>query len=81
MSETKLGTDKRRRIRDQMRYTRDARQCRQLLVELECDRGKSVREMTKLLGVIRQSIYNWIAWVRERDEAADLRDARRTGRP
>jgi transposase len=81
MSETKLGAGKRRRIRDQLRCTRDARLYRRLLAVLEYDRGESVSDIAELLGVSRQSIYNWIELAHERDDVVALRDAPRSGRP
>lgn len=80
MSEMKLGAGKRRRIRDQMRSARDARQYRRLLAVLEYDRGKSISAIAELLGVSRQSIYNWIELAHEHDDI-QLQDAPRTGRP
>jgi transposase len=81
MSETKLGAGKRRRIRDQLRCTRDARLYRRLLAVLEYDRGESVSDIAELLGVSRQNIYNWIELAHERDDVVALRDAPRSGRP
>lgn len=81
MSETKLGAGKRRRIRDQLRCTRDARLYRRLLAVLEYDRGESVSDIAELLGVSRQSIYNWIELAHECDDVVALHDAPRSGRP
>lgn len=45
---------------------------------LECDWGESVSDIAQLLGVSRQSIYNWIE--RDRDDVAELNDVQRSGR-
>ena len=81
MNEAKLKAGKRRRIRDRLRQTRDARQYRRLLAVLECDRGEPVGDVADLLGVSRQSIYNWIARVHQQDDVDALCDAPRSGRP
>ena len=80
MSDAKLGAGKRQRMRNQLRHARDARQYRRLLAVLECDQGKSVNDVAELLGVSRQSVYNWIARA-HRNDAAALSDAPRSGRP
>jgi len=81
MSYKKLGANKRQRMRNQLQHARDARQYRRLLAVLECDRGKSVNDVADLLGVTRQSIYNWIARAADRNDVATLGDAPRSGRP
>jgi transposase len=80
MSEMKLGAGKRRRIRNQLRRARDARQYRRLLAVLEYDQGKSISDIAELLGVSRQSIYNWIELAHQHDDV-QLQDALRSGRP
>lgn len=77
----KLGAGKRRRIQEQLRHTRDARQFRRMLAVLECDQGEPVSSVAESLGVSRQSVYNWIECAHRKDSAEDLRDAPRTGRP
>src|SRR4051794_25383317 len=81
MSEMKLAAGKRRRLRDQLRHTSDARQFRRLLAVLECDRGEPVSSVAELLGVSRQSVYNWIERAYRQDRADDFHDAPRAGRP
>lgn len=81
MNKMKLAAGKRRRLRNQLRHTSDARQFRRLLAVLECDRGEPVSSIAELLGVSRQSVYNWIDRACRHDDLGDLLDAPRTGRP
>jgi transposase len=80
MSDKQLEAGKRQRLRNELQHARDARQYRRLLAVLECDRGKSVNNVADLLGVTRQSIYNWIARAHGNDVTASS-DAPRSGRP
>lgn len=48
---------------------------------LECERGMPVRDVAELLGVSRQSVYNWIGRAHERNDVDQLCDAPRSGRP
>jgi transposase len=81
MSEMKLTASERRRLREELRRTRDARLHRRLLALQECDRGAAVSEIAELLGVSCQSVYNWIARFREHRHVAALSDAPHPGRP
>ncbi|WP_158592133.1 helix-turn-helix domain-containing protein [Noviherbaspirillum sedimenti] len=81
MNEMKLAAGKRRRLRNQLRHTSDARQFRRLLAVLEYDRGEPVSSIAELLGVSRQSVYNWIERACRHGDPGDLLDAPRTGRP
>jgi transposase len=81
MNARRLSTAKRRQIQAKLRGTSDARLCRRLLAILEYDRSMSVNAVAELLGVSRQSVYNWIARANERGDVEELRDAPRSGRP
>jgi transposase len=48
---------------------------------LALNQGWPVRSIAQLLGVARQSIYNWIATYKTGEDPVDLRDAPRSGRP
>jgi transposase len=81
MDSLKLNTRQRRRLRRQLRATRDARTYRRTLAILEVDRGRSVRDVAISLGVEPRTIYYWIeAYLRDHDPAA-LADAEHPGRP
>src|SRR3982074_3434087 len=81
MSELGLTTWQRRRLLRQLRQTRDVPVYRRTLAVLEVDRGTPISRIAQILGVTRQSIYNWIDdYLREHDPVA-LADEPRTGRP
>ena len=60
MSQLKLTTWQRRRLRRQLKATLDARLLRRTLAILELDHGRSAADIARMLGVTRQSIYNWV---------------------
>jgi len=81
MSRLQLTSSQRQRLRRQLAQTLDARLLRRTLAVLEFDSGRPVAEIADLLGVTRQSVYNWVeAYRRGRDPAA-LQDAEGRGRP
>src|SRR5262249_14351520 len=81
MDSLKLNAWQRRRLRRQLRATRDARLDRRTLAILEVDRGRSVPDVATSLGVEPRTIYYWAeAYLRGHDPAA-LADAERPGRP
>src|SRR5262245_38946329 len=81
MDSLKLNHWERRRLRRQLRATRDARIYRRTLATLEVDRGRPVRDVAISLGVEPRTIYYWIeAYLRDHDPAS-LADGWRTGRP
>lgn len=81
MSKAKLTARERHQMRAKLRQARDVRLYRRTLAMLECDRGEPVSAVAELLGVSRQSIYNWIARLKQRGGAAEMSDAPRSGRP
>jgi transposase len=81
MSRLNLTPRQRRRLRRQLTQAQDVRLYRRTLAVLEFDRGRPVAELADLLGVTRQSVYNWAtAYARDLDPAA-LADEPRAGRP
>lgn len=81
MNGCKLTASERRRLQQQLRRTVDVREYRRTLAVLEFDRCRSAGQIAQMLGVTRQSVYNWVeAYARTRDPAA-LTDAPRPGRP
>jgi transposase len=60
MSQLDLTAWQRRRLRRQLTETLDARVLRRTLAVLEFDRGRPVADLARMLGVTRQSVYNWI---------------------
>ena len=81
MSQLQLTSYQRRRLRRQLAEARDARLYRRTLAILEIDRGRSPTDIAAMLGVSRQSVYNWAgAYASARDPAV-LAEADRPGRP
>jgi transposase len=81
MSSPGLTARQRRRLREQLRTTRDAHVYRRALALLELDRGQAVEHVARTLGVHRRTVYRWReAFARDPDPAA-LADADRPGRP
>lgn len=81
MSRLNLTVWQRRRLQHQRVETLDARVLRRTLAVLEFDQGRSAQEIALLLGVTRQSVYNWVEdYLHDRDPAA-LRDEEGRGRP
>ena len=65
----------------QLVQTDDVRLYRRTLALLMWGRGDAVAEIASLLGVRRQSVYNWIASYQHIPDPARLCDADRPGRP
>jgi transposase len=81
MSQLHLTTWQRSQLRRQLTGARDARLYRRTLAVLEFDRGRSVANLAEMLGVARQSIYNWVAAYTTAHDPTVLADAERSGRP
>jgi transposase len=81
MDRLKLNAWQRRRLRRQLRATRDARLYRRTLAILEVDRGRSVRDVALSLGVEPRSIYYWVEAYLQDHDPASLSDGERPGRP
>src|SRR4051794_38790576 len=77
----RLTGRQRRQIRDRLRAARDASHCKRLVALLELDRGASAAEVADLLGVSRQSVYNWADGYRASADPDALRDRYGGGRP
>jgi transposase len=71
----------RRRLEDQLRHAETARVYRRTLAVLEASRGRAVSEIADILGVTRQSVYNWIDAYREALDSTALFEGERSGRP
>src|SRR5207302_1216665 len=81
MDRLRLNGWQRRRLRRQLRATRDVRLYRRTLAILELDRGRSARDVALSLGVEARTVYYWVeAYLRDHDPAS-LCDAQRPGRP
>ena len=80
MSQLKLTTWQRRRLRRQLKATLDARLLRRTLAVLEFDQGRSAADIARMLGVTRQSIYNWAEAYTQGHGPEALRDRPGRGR-
>jgi transposase len=81
MSKLDLTPYERRKLRQQLHHTGDARLYRRLLAALEVDQGTPVNEVARLLKVSGQSVYNWIDRFCQQRQIADLVDRYGIGRP
>src|SRR5262249_35291696 len=80
MSRLNLTSWQRRRLRRQLAKTHDARLFRRTLAVLEFDHGRSAADIARMLGVTRQSVYNWIEAYTQDHDPASLEDEGGTGR-
>jgi len=81
MSIIRLTPSQRRKLRDHLSRVQNASPYRRLLAILELGRGKSVAEVADLLGVTRQSVYNWATAFEACPDATVLDDHYGIGRP
>src|SRR4051812_9736192 len=81
MSGFKLKHWQRHQLRRHLDETADAHTYRRTLAVLELDRGRPAAEIAEMLGVARQSIYNWAAAFAREPDPAVLGDLERSGRP
>ena len=81
MTSLLLTGRQRRRLREQLHRTNDARVYRRTLAILESDRGRSVTDIARSLHISRQSVYRWLEAYAATPQPAVLADAVRGGRP
>ncbi len=80
MSRLNLTSWQRRRLRRQLKETPDARLLRRTLAVLEFDRGRTAAAIARMLGVTRQSVYNWVGAYAQGHDPQALRDQPGPGR-
>ena len=80
MSRLNLTSWQRRRLRRQLAETRDARLYRRTLAVLEFDHGRSAADIARMLGVTRQSVYDWVEAYTQDYDPASLEDEGGRGR-
>lgn len=81
MSQFRLKSVHRRRLRGLLHETSDLNTYRRCLALLEVDAGRPVADVARSLGVTRQSVHNWIARFGEAGRAEALADRYAGGRP
>jgi transposase len=80
MSPLHLTSWQRRHLQRQLKETRDVYLYRRTLAVLEFDRGRAAADIARMLGVTRQSIYNWVEAYRQARNPAALQDEPGRGR-
>jgi len=80
MSRLKLTSWQRRRLQRQLAAAQDARLFRRTLAVLEFDSGRSATDIARMLGVTRQSVYNWVEAYTQDHDPASLEDEQGRGR-
>jgi transposase len=80
MSRLNLTSWQRRRLRRQLVETHDARLFRRTLAVLEFNHGRSAADIARMLGVTRQSVYDWIEAYTQDHDPASLEDEEGRGR-
>ena len=79
MSQLHLTSRQRHRLRRHLSTTEDVRLFRRTLAVLEFDYGRPAADIARMLGVSRQTVYNWLeAYTETRDPTA-LEDHRGRG--
>jgi transposase len=81
MSTLHLTAAQRRQLLRELHVTDDASYYRRLLAVLELGRGQPAAEVAALLGVTRQSVYNWARAYQAAPRPATLEDRYGIGRP
>ena len=80
MSRLNLTAWQRHRLRRQLKETLDARLLRRTLAVLEFDQGRTAADIARMLGVTRQSVYNWVGAYTQGHDPRALRDEEGRGR-
>jgi transposase len=81
MNKTLLTPYQRRRLQYELHHAQNAHHYRRILAILQCDKGKSIPEISQMLEVSRRSIYRWLDAYSEVHRPHVLEDAFRSGRP
>jgi transposase len=80
MSRLNLTSWQRQRLRRQLAQTPDARVFRRTLAVLEFDFGRSAADIARMLGVARQTVYEWVDTYSQTLQATALEDEEGRGR-
>jgi transposase len=80
MSQLTLTGWQRRRLRRELKDTTDIRLYRRTLAVLEFDHGHPVADIATMLGVSRQSVYNWLQLYHQAADPSALADHPHSGR-
>src|SRR2546423_9536093 len=80
MSPLTLTSRQRRQLQRQLAQTLDVRLFRRTLAVLEFDHGRPAADLARMLGVTRQSIYNWVEAYTQTLDPVSLQDEEGRGR-
>ncbi|HLH52589.1 MAG TPA: helix-turn-helix domain-containing protein [Verrucomicrobiae bacterium] len=81
MKDFRLGPEQEAWLRSELKQAANTQAFRRAAALLAIHEGHTTSEIAKLLGVTRQTIYNWVGTYGQADSERGLADARRTGRP
>jgi transposase len=76
-----ISAEQEAQLRREMKSNNSVNVYRRAAALLAIHKGNTVIQVADLLGVTRQTIYNWIATYGNADKPLDLEDAERPGRP
>src|SRR5262245_26679980 len=76
MSQLNLTSWQRHRLRRQLAATKDVGLFRRTLAVLEFDHGRPAADIARMLGVTRQTVYNWVEVYSDSCDPAALEDER-----
>jgi transposase len=76
-----LSTEREAQLRQELKKNDSVPVYRRAAALLAIHQGSTVNDVARLLGVTRQTIYNWIDTYGAADKVCDLEDADRPGRP
>jgi transposase len=79
MSQLNLTSWQRHRLRRQLAATKDVGLFRRTLAVLEFDRGRPAADIARMIGVTRQTVYNWVEAYSDTCDPAALEDERGRG--
>jgi transposase len=80
MSRLNLTAWQRHRLRRQLKETLDAHLWRRTVAVLEYGQGRTAADIAHMLGVTRQSVYNWVGTYAQGHDPQALRDREGPGR-
>jgi len=69
------------RLRTELKHSKSSNVYRRATALLAANQGATVISIASLLGVTRQTVYNWLGTYSEDKKKVDLSDAPRSGRP
>src|SRR5271155_5795172 len=81
MNQLNLSIEHSARLRAELKHCKSSNVYRRATALLAVNQGTGISNIASLLGVTRQTIYNWISAYSEDNKKTNLSDAPRSGRP